>query len=80
MHPSDLIKNFGSIVLPVNTRISINLKQNQELATLRDWLLPMLMNGQVTVGSVSREQEGKTYENDFAVGIAAEGERNMNKK
>jgi len=43
-------------------------------------LLPMLMNGQVTVGSVSREQEGKTYENDFAVGIAAEGERNMNKK
>ena len=73
MHPSDLIKKFGSIVLPGNTRISINIKQNQELASLRDWLLPMLMNGQVTVGSVSREQEGKTYENDFAVGIAAEG-------
>jgi type I restriction enzyme S subunit len=26
-----------------------NLKQNQELTKLRDWLLPMLMNGQVTV-------------------------------
>lgn len=26
-----------------------NLKENQELAKLRDWLLPMLMNGQVTV-------------------------------
>ena len=26
-----------------------NLKQNQELANLRDWLLPMLMNGQVSV-------------------------------
>jgi len=26
-----------------------NKKQNQELAALRDWLLPMLMNGQVTV-------------------------------
>jgi type I restriction enzyme S subunit len=25
-------------------------KQNQELTTLRDWLLPMLMNGQVRVG------------------------------
>lgn len=71
MHPSDLIKKFGSIVLPGNTRISINLKQNQELASLRDWLLPMLMNGQVTVGSVSREQE--VYANEFEVGVAAEG-------
>ena len=26
-----------------------NLKENQELAKLRDWLLPMLMNGQVKV-------------------------------
>ena len=26
-----------------------NLKENQELANLRDWLLPMLMNGQVRV-------------------------------
>ncbi len=26
-----------------------NHKQNQELAKLRDWLLPMLMNGQVMV-------------------------------
>ena len=25
-----------------------NQKQNQELAALRDWLLPMLMNSQVT--------------------------------
>ncbi|HFU3700209.1 TPA: restriction endonuclease subunit S, partial [Streptococcus suis] len=24
-------------------------KQNQELSQLRDWLLPMLMNGQVKV-------------------------------
>jgi type I restriction enzyme S subunit len=26
-----------------------NIEQNQELANLRDWLLPMLMNGQVRV-------------------------------
>ena len=27
--------------------ISILRKENRELAALRDWLLPMLMNGQV---------------------------------
>jgi type I restriction enzyme S subunit len=32
------------------TRKSILHQQNQELTTLRDWLLPMLMNGQVRVG------------------------------
>lgn len=31
-------------------KILNNLKQNQELSALRDWLLPMLMNGQVRVG------------------------------
>ena len=31
-------------------KIVSNKKQNQELASLRDWLLPMLMNGQVRVG------------------------------
>jgi type I restriction enzyme S subunit len=30
-------------------------KQNQELASLRDWLLPMLMNGQVTVGDAEEK-------------------------
>lgn len=29
--------------------ILTNLKENQELTSLRDWLIPMLMNGQVTV-------------------------------
>ncbi len=33
-----------------------NLKlENQELSSLRDWLLPMLMNGQVSVGDVAEE-------------------------
>jgi len=30
-----------------------NSIENDELASLRDWLLPMLMNGQVTVGEAS---------------------------
>ena len=33
----------------IYSKISINQLENQKLAELRDWLLPMLMNGQVTV-------------------------------
>jgi type I restriction enzyme, S subunit len=48
--PSDhLAELFGKILLDGNKRIELNLKENQKLAELRDWLLPMLMNGQVTV-------------------------------
>jgi type I restriction enzyme R subunit len=31
-------------------RMANNAKVNAEISKLRDWLLPMLMNGQVTVG------------------------------
>ena len=34
-------------------KIRDNIFQNYELERLRDWLLPMLMNGQVTVGEAS---------------------------
>lgn len=40
------IKNIYSNAL---NKIITNKEQNQELSTLRDWLLPMLMNGQVKV-------------------------------
>lgn len=45
-----ILKKFNQIVEPLFDRIGNNLKQNQELSALRDWLLPMLMNGQVKVG------------------------------
>lgn len=48
--PKTLANNFGKIVLPLNDKIAFILQENQKLAELRDWLLPMLMNGQVTVG------------------------------
>ncbi len=44
-----IAKAFGELVLPLLVMRQTNQKQNQELAQLRDWLLPMLMNGQVTV-------------------------------
>lgn len=46
---NNLIEQFDRAVKPSMEKILINLKQNQELTALRDWLLPMLMNGQVTV-------------------------------
>jgi type I restriction enzyme S subunit len=46
---SVIIENFEEKVRSGNTMIANNQKQNQELTELRDWLLPMLMNGQVTV-------------------------------
>jgi len=44
-----ILERFNSLVEPCFKKIRVNIKQNQELATLRDWLLPMLMNGQVRV-------------------------------
>ncbi len=44
------------VLLPVWCKIDkIKIEQNQELSSLRDWLLPMLMNGQVGVGEVEEE-------------------------
>ena len=42
---SSIFEEFESIL----ENIIINQQQNQELTQLRDWLLPMLMNGQVKV-------------------------------
>lgn len=48
--PDDrVVENFFTIVNTYFLQITNNLKQNQELTQLRDWLLPMLMNGQVKV-------------------------------
>lgn len=43
------ILDFLKIVTPLFYKIRQNKKQNQQLASLRDWLLPLLMNGQVKV-------------------------------
>ena len=43
------LEAYDSIVCEYNKKIFNNHKQNQQLTQLRDWLLPMLMNGQVTV-------------------------------
>lgn len=68
--PTDaLLKEFNNKVSLFEKKRQENLKQNQELAQLRDWLLPMLMNGQVTVGDAEEE-----------LGMVAEGNVEYKKK
>lgn len=46
---SEIVEKFYDFVKPIHSQKQKNLIQNQQLTELRDWLLPMLMNGQVTV-------------------------------
>ena len=46
---ADLLKKYDDVVTSYNKMIFERSLENRELISLRDWLLPMLMNGQVTV-------------------------------
>ena len=46
----EIVEKYYEFAQSIDKKIQSNLKQNQELSALRDWLLPMLMNGQVKVG------------------------------
>ncbi|MGZ9836048.1 restriction endonuclease subunit S [Streptococcus sp. V940] len=45
----NILEKFNTIVKQNYETIKLNSIQNQELTQLRDWLLPMLMNGQVII-------------------------------
>lgn len=49
MPPISLIDKFDSMVIPIMNRIKQNEIENRYLFHIRDWLLPMLMNGQATI-------------------------------
>lgn len=44
-----LLEKMERIVTPIFQKMLITQKQNHQLTQLRDFLLPMLMNGQVSV-------------------------------
>ena len=44
----NILEAFNSKVCPLYKQIQHNKKENQELTSLRDFLLPLLMNGQVS--------------------------------
>lgn len=43
------LQNYHRITQPIYSQISKNICENQELVKIRDWLLPMLMNGQASI-------------------------------
>ena len=47
--PKYVIEKYATVVEPMFGEIAKNTQENHQLAQLRDWLLPLLMNGQVTV-------------------------------
>jgi type I restriction enzyme S subunit len=51
--PDDkIVDQFYNIMENIQEKKQTTLAENQQLSELRDWLLPMLMNGQVTVGDI----------------------------
>jgi len=46
----NILKQYHNIISPAFEKQNQIAIENQELSSLRDWLLPMLMNGQVKVG------------------------------
>lgn len=47
--PVELQEEYSKIILNFSKKTNKNIQENQQLTQLRDWLLPMLMNGQVKV-------------------------------
>lgn len=50
LKPSDqVLQDYHQKAYPLFEQIKLKLLENKKLVKLRDWLLPMLMNGQVTI-------------------------------
>lgn len=82
LKPSDrVLQLYHKQTNGIYAQTSINICENQMLSALRDWLLPMLMNGQA---SIMNEQEEQPQINDLGFeqwlanqGIAARGDVDM---
>ncbi|WP_338792296.1 restriction endonuclease subunit S [Bernardetia sp. MNP-M8] len=58
VRPERLIETkFENIVTPIRNKRELLQSQNQQLTDLRDWLLPMLMNEQITVKETELEEK-----------------------
>lgn len=66
--PKEILKKFEDKVTSFDKKIENNTLENQQLSSLRDWLLPMLINGQVSVDEVEERVEEE-------LGMVAEPER-----
>lgn len=85
--PLDVVKALDEVLDPLlRLQIATNT-QNQELTALRDWLLPLLMNGQVVVGSdtstslsASDQTIGRSDDENTGLSMAAEAAGRYGKK
>lgn len=57
--PNELVEEFRAKVEDLFKRQDTLEQENEQLIALRDWLLPMLMNGQVTVKPSTEAQEAQ---------------------
>ncbi|MCE9680511.1 restriction endonuclease subunit S [Shewanella sp. AS1] len=57
--PNELVEEFRAKVEDLFKRQDTLEQENEQLIALRDWLLPMLMNGQVTVKPSTKAQEAQ---------------------
>ncbi|WP_336718252.1 restriction endonuclease subunit S [Chryseobacterium mucoviscidosis] len=62
----EIVEKYYEFAKSIDKKIQSNLKQNQELSALRDWLLPMLMNGQVKVGEAEEQVLGMVAKPDVS--------------
>ena len=49
LYNEKIIQKFMLHILPIQDKLNINIISMEELQSLQDWLLPMLMNGQISV-------------------------------
>jgi len=52
-----ILKQYHNLISPAFEEQNLIANENVQLSSLRDWLLPMLMNGQVKVGEMEEEFE-----------------------
>lgn len=62
MIPCDVVLDkYNNILSPIYQKIARHTMENKSLASLRDWLLPMLMNGQVGFKE-EKQEKAKTID------------------
>ncbi|WP_323027500.1 restriction endonuclease subunit S [Gelidibacter japonicus] len=71
---TDIVKSYSKNTNSMFEMILNNKLQNQKLTELRDWLLPMLMNGQATVGSPVEKRDIGEVEQELGM-VAEDSEK-----
>ncbi|GGB87712.1 restriction endonuclease subunit S [Dyadobacter sediminis] len=71
----EIVEKYFNFSKSLEDKKQFNLRQNQQLSSLRDWLLPMLMNGQVTVQKTYSGTQTELPKFEMAAEPVAEYER-----